>query len=470
MQHGAANAPPIKLVAAALIASAVLAVVIALNIKLGLVAVAALCLVPVALMSLPLAVCIWLAVVFFGRLPSLESVPNRVLLLIAVCWLAMLLDRRISARSALRSNRAVVTVAVLFVVWEALTLAWAPELSLAVEQLKFLMYCCLGLIVVLAAIVEPRHVRWLMIAFVFGAVVSVLWGIADGSISAGSELTSAAAIESERFQGGSGDPNYLAAVLVPAIVLAGGLAVRKSGWQRILLAVAVVIMAVGLGATRSRGGLIAAFVACVVALAVWRGRRLLIGSIIALFIGAVAAFFALSPAAWERVYNTSKDSGSGSGRLDIWHVALRITEGHPLFGVGLGQFPVVSPHYVNFPGVLTYVGLIVDKHIVVHNLYLQLLAESGIIGLLLFLTLIVLSFAGAWRAVLRFDALGDREMAALSRAAVPALAGVLTASFFLSNISDRRIWVLLALGPVLAGVAELQTRRAAEALSATLLE
>ena len=40
------------------------------------------------------------------------------------------------------------------------------------------------------------------------------------------------------------------------------------------------------------------------------------------------------------------------------------------------------------------------------------------------------------------------------------LAGVLTASIFLSNISDRRIWVLLALGPLLASIAARQRRAA----------
>ncbi|MFZ1153949.1 MAG: O-antigen ligase family protein [Solirubrobacteraceae bacterium] len=458
-----------KLIAAALVASMLAAALVAYDIKVGLAVIAALCLVPVALLRLPLAVCAWLVIVFFGRLPSLESAPNRVLLVVAACWLAMLLDRRVSSRSALESARAMVTVAVLFVVWEALTLAWAPELPLAQEQLKFLLYCCLGLVVVLGTITESQHVRWLMIAFVLGAVLSVLLGVADGSLRAGSELTSAAAIEGERFQGGSGDPNYLAAVLVPAIVLAGGLALRKSVVQRIALVIGIVILAVGLAATRSRGGLIAAVVACVVALAIWRGRRLLIGALITLFVGVTAAFFISSPAAWQRIYNTG-DSGSGSGRLDVWHVALRVAGSHPLFGVGLGQFPAVSPHYVNLPGVLTYVGLIVDQHLVVHNLYLQLWAESGIVGLLLFLALVVLAFAGAWRAIARFEALGDEEMTGLSRAVIPALVGVLTASFFLSNISDRRIWVLLALGPVLAGIAERQARRAPEAASSALLE
>jgi O-antigen ligase len=464
------SAPARWPVALVLLAAAMVGALMAYDVKLGIGALFVLLVVPVAFSRLSLAVCAWIIVVFFGRIPSLESIPNRFLLLVAACWVAMLVDRRIAGASAagvpvVRSRHrdprwSIGVLAVIFVVWEALTIAWAPEAHLAWDQVKFLMYCCLGMLVVMGAITEGRHVRWLMLAFVFGAALSVLMGAAEGNLGVGNDLTSAAALASERFQGGSGDPNYLAAVIVPAIVLAGALSLRKSVLERLALALGIVILAVGLGATRSRGGLIAAGVACVVALAIWRGRRLLIASLIGLFFAALTAYFVASPAAWDRIAH-NKDAGTGSGRTDVWHVALRIVEGHPIFGVGIGQFPVVSPHYVNLPGALQNVNEIVDQHIVVHNLYLQLWTETGLVGLVLFIALIVLSLAASVSAIRQFVALGDEPMAGLARATIPALAGVLTASFFLSNISDRRIWVLLALGPLLASIAARQARATA---------
>ena len=50
-------------------------------------------------------------------------------------------------------------------------------------------------------------------------------------------------------------------------------------------------------------------------------------------------------------------------------------------------------------------------------------------------------------------------MSALSRASIIALIGMLTASFFLSNLNADQLWVLLALGPVLYGLAERQPRQ-----------
>jgi len=49
-------------------------------------------------------------------------------------------------------------------------------------------------------------------------------------------------------------------------------------------------------------------------------------------------------------------------------------------------------------------------------------------------------------------------MVALSRASILALIGMLVATFFLSNIENDQLWVLLALGPILAGLAWRQSR------------
>jgi len=422
-----------RLVIAALGLSALVGAITAYDVKIGVAVVVGLCLLAVAMLNLPMAVCAWLVVEWFGRVPALEQVPNRVLSVVGICWLAMVLDRRTATGTeGLRSKaaRAAVMTAVAFVGWQIFSLAWAPNFGVGFPQMRILLYCLLAFVLVLGTIVEPRHVRWVLQAFVLGAVLTVLMGAAEGSLTTGAEFTTAAAVAAERFHGGAGDPNYLAAVLVPGIIFAIALALRASATERLALVVAVMVMAVGLAATRSRGGLIAMGVAV-----------------------------ALSLAAWERIVNGDNGGGSGSGRLDIWQVAWRITEAHPIFGVGLNQFTVASPHYVNLPGVLGFVGLIVDKHIVVHNMYLQLWAETGIIGLLLFVALIMVSFTWAWRAISRFDAMGNDEMASFARAAIPALAGVLTATFFLSDISDRRIWFLLALGPVLAGIAERQARK-----------
>ena len=191
-----------------------------------------------------------------------------------------------------------------------------------------------------------------------------------------------------------------------------------------------------------------------VALVLLRGRRLtVVLGLVLLTVGGATVFFMSNLAAWQRIHNV-QDRGSGSGRTDIWRVAWRMAEDHPIGGVGLAQFPIISPQYTREPGrPLQFVGLIVEQHIVVHNVYLQLWAETGIIGLGLFLGAAGLALTALRRAALLFDARSDPELAALSRAFLLALAGVLIGSFFLSNIIARQIWVLLAMGPAVLGVA-----------------
>jgi O-antigen ligase len=441
----------LALSAAGLGVAVLLASVLAYNTKIGVALLLGVCFVPLALFRLRIAICVWIVLQFFSRTSGLEAIPNKLLLFVVGAWFCLLLGRRRKARETLASNRLILAWSLVFVVWTLLTLAWAPAPATAERPVKELLYAGLGLVLLLGTITERRHVRWLMMAFVAGAALSVAWGAAKGGLSptAASEVANV----DGRFQGGAGDPNFLAALLVPAIMLAGGLAAWRSASRRALLALATAIIAVGLAATQSRGGLIAAVVCAVVALGIWRGRRGLILGLIGLAGLATVIFFAVNPAAWHRI---SAGNSSGSGRIDIWTVAWRVVHDHPFFGVGIAQFPEVSPHYVLQPGALEYVSLIVEKHIVVHNLYLELWAETGIFGLLLFVGLIATSLAAAWRAARRFDTQGDEEMSTLARAGILALIGMLTASFFLSNLAASQFWVLIAVGPALAGIAKRQ--------------
>jgi len=127
---------------------------------------------------------------------------------------------------------------------------------------------------------------------------------------------------------------------------------------------------------------------------------------------------------------------------------------HPLGGVGLDNFVVVAPESMRDVAPLETSYLIVrtppDQ---VHNLYLQALAESGVVGLVLlalFLGACVRAANRAAQAALETGVLAER---ALSLAVMLALCSFLATSAFLSSGVDKRLWLLLALAGSLQALA-----------------
>ena len=144
----------------------------------------------------------------------------------------------------------------------------------------------------------------------------------------------------------------------------------------------------------------------------------------------------------------------GSGRSDIWKIGWRMVEDKPVIGIGSGNFPISSIHYLLVkPGAIERDEFIIDTPKVAHNSYLQILAELGIVGLALFLSIIGFAIWCALKAAQWFARAGDNQMEIVARAMVVALVGILAADFFITEQYGKQLWLLLGLGPALLGVA-----------------
>ena len=132
-----------------------------------------------------------------------------------------------------------------------------------------------------------------------------------------------------------------------------------------------------------------------------------------------------------------------------------MVEAHPVRGVGAGNFPTSSIHYLLIqPGVLRRSDFIVDTQKVVHNAYLQAWAETGVIGLVLFLAVIVSLLTCSWKAIKRFERDGNVLMEVLARAQLVACIGLLSSLFFASNEFNKQLWLLMAMGPAMLAIAK----------------
>lgn len=416
------------------------------SVQLGVAAVVALCYVPLALLNLRLAIVLWLPSVSLIAVSALDVGPNLGGMMILLAWFGALATRhsRLPALVA-RHARLLVTLGAL-VLWVLLSMAWAKQSPVGSEVFFGWLVAGAIVLVISTTLTDRRYLRLAAAAFVVGAVVSVAIGLIGGAV----QETSA------RVVGGSGDPNFLAAGIVPAIVLAAGLGAGSPRLGvRLAALAAVAVLTIGLAGSESRGGFVAAIVAAVAVLVLAKRDRAWAVALLLCVVGVAIAWFSADPGAWQRL----SDFNESNGRTELWSVALQMWQDHPFAGVGLHAFVDNAAGYVRELGSLKYAEFITEQPKVVHNTYLELLAETGVVGLGLFLGVVAGSLRGAWRAASRFERSGDMAMAALSRSVIAGVVAMLVSSAFISGATDRRLWVLLALGPALLACATHQVHR-----------
>ena len=152
--------------------------------------------------------------------------------------------------------------------------------------------------------------------------------------------------------------------------------------KRLLYITAAALMGVSLLLSGSRGGLIAflAEVVFLVILTTGTERKSRLGLKLALaallLVGVVGgAIFVGGDTSLTRVAETAATGDLTTGRSNIWSVALKVITANLPFGAGLGAFGVAyTPHD-------TMSGL--ERVEQSHNDYLQVLADAGVVGLVI---------------------------------------------------------------------------------------
>jgi O-antigen ligase len=403
--------------------------------------------------SLPAAFCTFIVVTFFDRSTAfLQSGGVTVVkmfgALLALVWFAKLLtgDRRIPF--LLRDEPLFGFAAMFFVAWAFASAAWAQasgEALFGSQGSAFrLAQGTLLLFIVFSAFTERRHVWWLLRSFVGGAMFAALLGLSGVYGTSGS-------VNDARLSGGFDDPNELAAVLIPAMIFSVfafiALRDRPTRW---LYAGSALVFLYALAQTDSQAGIVA-FVAALVLTVVFGGRArpvLALGAVV--FLLAAVSYYTLvtQPVAIQTI--SSQDNVGN--RESLWSVGRAVVRDHPVIGVGAGNFVVVEPKYAFSDLNLPRVDLIVRPELV-HNSYLQVLAELGFVGLAAFFTVIGRSLLSAFDAARTFGRNGDFELDALSRGFLVGTIAMLIAYFFATNQYEKQLWLLLAIGPALLAVA-----------------
>jgi O-antigen ligase len=448
-----------RLVICAIVAAAAACgAAMAVDAAIVLAILAAACFAMLALVNLRVAIALLVPLLFLEAIPVFNLAAKGGAAVVLVAWIVALPTR--AAPPAYGGHRSLPIILVLLLTWLALSLAWAGDPGQGASALGQWLAMGLLFVVVATTMVDMQAIRLTAAMFVIGAVASTSIGAAQGDL----RPLASPGLDAGRFAGAMGDPNFLAAGLVAAIVVALGLLpFRRDPIWRWAIVVSVVLLSVGLAASGSRGAIVAAFATTVVAAVLAKRHRVQVVLVAAVVAGAALVWFSISPATWKRI--TAEDGGAG--RDDLWKVAWTMAGDHPVVGVGLDNFTVVANDYTRRVGPLENVDLIAVRPHQVHNVYLQMLAETGVVGLVLFTVFVVLCARTSADAAKRFAARGESAHAALAGAVGLASLGMLVASFFLSNGVDRRLWVLLALGPAMAAASRVTPRPSHSAASLT---
>jgi O-antigen ligase len=340
---------------------------------------------------------------------------------------------------------------VAFVAWSAISAVWAYDSSTALSNTERFALLVVLIPVVLAAVRTRQQLLWVLAAYVVAATVSALYGFAVPNAAVPGRLT-----------GTIGDPNEQAAVLVAAIPMALALARSLRGRQNLqaFCWLAIAICVAGIVATLSRGGLVS-FGVMMLAGVIWGGRwrRVAVILLLVVGVGTVGYFaFAASSSAAHRVSSSNSD-----GRSDIWTIGLRMFRAHPVLGVGSGNFMVAERFFLQQPGLITDANLVIGAvPQPAQNVYLSFLAELGIPGLLIFVTILLSAFTCAWRAALIFKRRDMPDMELLARCLLLALVAMMTANVFLTDDYSKQLWLIIGLCPAVLALARSERFAAAE--------
>ncbi|MFC3093376.1 oligosaccharide repeat unit polymerase [Alteromonas sediminis] len=236
-----------------------------------------------------------------------------------------------------------------------------------------------------------------------------------------------------------GDPNDLALVLMFPMAFAVSLIFTPNIGRlaRLLGYVGAPLLFSAVIATQSRGGLLG-----IMAVFALFGYRRIKSKVLFFSVGGIAMFALLALAGIsERASGGAAEEGideSAMGRLYAWQAAWGMALARPLTGVGLDNFYhnyfFYSPHWDG-------------KNHAVHSTWFGVMAETGFLGLIVFIILIVSLFKSATRSLrlIESSSITAPGVHAASQAVLAGLSATLVSGTFLTQGFTWPLYILSAL-------------------------
>lgn len=270
-----------------------------------------------------------------------------------------------------------------------------------------------------------KEFDWIVISAIIGGVVA--GGIAYMTGSVLDEQMADRLILTE-----DNDPNNFAALLLlPFALIWGKIQEDSKTYIKILYAAALLIIAFMILMTGSRGGLLSSIVV-LVAYYIVSGMFKRASAILGTAILVLGLFYFLRSYLpidlFNRLFTITNYTTNGAGRTSVWEILLRdIVPEMGLFGLGPGCVSLRLTSYYGFAK-----G--------VHNTYLNMLCEFGILGLPVFILMIVTIIKRSFKRKFYIG--------------VALLIGICTTIFFLDAYAKKFFWNVILLLFIHEGIEE----------------
>ncbi len=312
------------------------------------------------------------------RFPGVGTMAKGAGLAVALVWLLTLL-----VTGHMRKPGTMQVLLILFVAWNALSILWSanPDRTgnhvwtwiqlLAMSLMLWDIYTTRG------AILNGLQ------AYVLGAYVAV--GSALSNYLSGRAFYT----NYERFASGDSNPDGFGFIVALGVPIAWYLAASHNtgkgrGLWRFVNYAYIPVAFIGLALSGTRTALLASIVGMLFGVIMLTRVRLWIRIVIFLLLAASVIYLVpqvQSLKSFQRLGTTSSELTEGdlNNRTNNWTEGIASFEAHPLLGVGGNMYRSVNSW---------------DK--VAHNSYLSVVVELGVVGLLLFLGILAVTFAAAW--------------------------------------------------------------------------
>jgi len=256
--------------------------------------------------------------------------------------------------------------------------------------------------------------------------------------------------------------NYLSEYMVPILPVAVARLFSNDGKRKkLFISIACIIMTICIVFTGTRSVWVALLISIpffLVVTSIKNGnvlenykKQIIIFSIILLGIIAFLTFVPLgknSPEVIERIKSTFEfRRGTTRNRPVIWQTGIRMAKERPLLGWGTDTFKY---HYLDYLSQVMKnkepLAYIVEEAEYVHNEYLQVLIDTGIIGLIMFVGIFVAYFREGFRII---ASVREKNAVMLIIGLMSAILGVLIDSLFSFTFHiipvNIAIWFVLGL-------------------------